>query len=155
MAKEGKPPRMPSPRSEDELRLIRARADKAELEVLERRGGLIEFSLVKEHYLETAQAIKERLSTLPQACARRCAQVRDPVEIERILQEEVNAALRELSRGRGLFSGAALKDDDEAPKLRGRHKFQESGAKIPSEDGDYTPYEDQKDDDEEFNPYGD
>ena len=155
--------------SDDEIRLLRAKADKAELEVLEKRAELIDYQVVLKHYIELAQTVKEKLDTIPQACARRCAGVKTPSEVEKIISEEIKGALRALAkdpdfkRKESLYDPRMAREKKEEElraskisqekKLSGKEDGKKQHSPIDRKSLSYDPYNAEDDSVGDYDPY--
>ena len=87
-------------KTDDELRLTKARADKAELEVLQKKGAVIGVEEIERLWSSLIIAFRNRLLTLPSALAKTLADMQSPGEIELTLKKEITDALQELSEMR-------------------------------------------------------
>jgi hypothetical protein len=108
-------------KSQDEVRLTKAKADKAELEVRELKGELIPYDEVRELILELSNEVKRRFEGLPQALARRLSYETDANAIEKILSAEVYSILQVLARVQGeelkvTRKGRAIREEEESEK---------------------------------------
>lgn len=82
--------RAPKPGSEHE-RLVRAQADKLELDIGKRRGELLLASDVEQQDMALAADFRSRLDGLPGRIANELAGITDAAEIRRLLLEETRA----------------------------------------------------------------
>ena len=86
--------------TDDEARLVRAKADKAEIEVSEKRGGLIDIKAVEKEWIAMALAFRNKMLSLPTSLAAELSDQTSPTEIEAILKRAITDALSELHKGR-------------------------------------------------------
>lgn len=94
----------PSDTYQERARLIKAQADKTELEVATLKSELVPVDVVESDWLNHVSACRSRLLAIPSKSAFQIATLKEPDEIERFLKRAINEALAELSR-----------DDDEIP----------------------------------------
>ncbi len=94
---------------EARTRQANASADKLELEILVRRGELVEVAEVEREFEDCANAVKARLRRIPDAVADRVLTLGSPAQVKVFLLAEIDAALTELSE-----RGADGDDDQEA-----------------------------------------
>lgn len=83
---------------EEEVRLTRARADKVELEVAEKKGTLIKVSEVVKVWGNYILACRAKLLSVPTKLAYELAGESDPLAIESMLREVIDESLGELGR---------------------------------------------------------
>jgi hypothetical protein len=88
----------------ERARLIKAQADKTELEVATLKSELVLVDAVESDWLNHVSACRSRLLAIPSKSAFQIATLKEPDEIERFLKRTIYEALAELSR-----------DDDEIP----------------------------------------
>jgi phage terminase Nu1 subunit (DNA packaging protein) len=84
-------------RAEADRRLTLAKAELAELELLEARGILVEAGAVQEVWGAMISAAKARALLIPTSLAARIARESDPVTCEELLKQEIDQMLFELS----------------------------------------------------------
>lgn len=96
-ARNGPPTAPPSPRVEYRERLDKAKAQQAELALLERRGALVKAGDVALLWQDVAAMVRRRLRQMPARIADRLAAARDENEVRRILEGEVDAVLTSLA----------------------------------------------------------
>ena len=89
----------------ERARLIKAQADKTELEVAEMRGQLIPIEIIEHDWMQHVSSCRMRLLAIPSKSAFQIASLKEPAEIERFLKASIYEALTELAR-----------DDDELPE---------------------------------------
>lgn len=77
----------------------RARAEMAVMELRHRKGELVEKADVEKDAAEMYTRVRERLLTMPDRVDAILAACTEPAEINRLLREEVEQALTELSSG--------------------------------------------------------
>ncbi len=81
----------------DEARKMKAQADKAELEVAQIRGELIPADQIADVMHAAVQTMKTRLTAIPAKCAPLVG-ARDVAVAERVIREQVHAALTEIAQ---------------------------------------------------------
>ena len=82
----------------ERARLIKAQADKTELEVAAMRNALVAIEDVEADWLQHISACRMRLLALPTKTAFQIAVMTEPAEIERFLKHAVYEALTELTQ---------------------------------------------------------
>ena len=82
---------------QERARKMRADADKAELDLAERRGELVSAAKVREEGFTLGSAISQRILGIPHRIAPELASLDDPREITRFLEVELREALERLS----------------------------------------------------------
>lgn len=85
------------PKSDDEKRYQKARADKLEIEVLEKRGQLIPIEEVEKEWTKMVLAFRKKMLNIPRNLAVELAEESKPVKITSILKEGIHEALEQLS----------------------------------------------------------
>ena len=83
--------------AEENTRLTKAQADKAELEVSELEGKLIPATLVQETWQDFVANVRAKLLGLPSKLAHQVIAAEDYAEAEKLLKKEVYEALNELA----------------------------------------------------------
>lgn len=83
--------------TEDEERLIKARADKVELEVELKRGDLIPAGDVEKEWVSMALSFRNKILALPTSLAQELADETNPRAVEKILKDSIFEALSELA----------------------------------------------------------
>lgn len=81
----------------ERARLIKAQADKTELEVATMRNQLVAIDTVETDWLQHISACRMRLLALPTKTAFQIAVMTEPAEIERFLKRAIYEALTELA----------------------------------------------------------
>lgn len=79
-------------------RLARAKADKAELDLAERNGGLVARDVVQALHSESIHRARKRLLAVPDKLAAQLTNIPEPETIHNALESEIHAALYELAR---------------------------------------------------------
>lgn len=87
----------PSDTYQERARLIKAQADKTELEVATLKSELVPVDVVESDWLNHVSACRSRLLAIPSKSAFQIATLKEPDEIERFLKRAINEALAELS----------------------------------------------------------
>ena len=82
----------------ERARLIKAQADKTELEVATMRNQLVAIESVETDWLQHISACRMRLLALPTKTAFQIAVMTEPAEIERFLKHSIYEALTELAK---------------------------------------------------------
>jgi phage terminase Nu1 subunit (DNA packaging protein) len=82
---------------DEETRLKRLQADKVELDLMERRGELVEASEVSSAWQSILSRVRSRLLKMPSSIAPIVAPLTDPHEIQKRIDDSVREALEELS----------------------------------------------------------
>ncbi len=82
----------------ERARLIKAQADKTELEVATMRNQLVAIESVETDWLQHISACRMRLLALPTKTAFQIAVMQEPTEIERFLKHSIYEALTELAK---------------------------------------------------------
>lgn len=82
----------------ERARLIKAQADKTELEVATMRNQLVAIESVETDWLQHISACRMRLLALPTKTAFQIAVMQEPAEIERFLKHNIYEALTELAK---------------------------------------------------------
>lgn len=100
----------PTTKLNEEIRLIKARADKAEIEVAEKAGQLIPVEEVSSAWTKLVMRVKTRLLKLPTTIAPMVHGMPDVHDVQAEIERGVREALEELSRD---WQDA---DDDENPE---------------------------------------
>ena len=90
----------------ERARLLRAQADKTELEVAVLRGNLVPIEKVESDWMTIIMAARSRLLAIPSKTAFQIAALKDPHEIERFLKRLIYEALTELAQ-------TEISDDDD------------------------------------------
>lgn len=85
--------------TQEQVRLVKARADKLEIEIGETTKNLVAIKTVEKVWGEVISATKKRLLSLPQAMAPELCLMGDPAEIEDFIATRLTECLSELSRG--------------------------------------------------------
>lgn len=75
-----------------------AKAQVAELDLMERKGELIPVSVYKDELADVLTSVRSRLLNLPGRLSRELADASDPEAAERIVEQGVREALEELQR---------------------------------------------------------
>jgi phage terminase Nu1 subunit (DNA packaging protein) len=83
----------------EQVRLTKVRADKLELELLEKERQLVPVDEVKKLWKAAVMAAKARLLAIPASKAPTLALLGEPAEVEEVLTRAIDDALAELSRG--------------------------------------------------------
>lgn len=89
----------------ERARLIKAQADKTELEVAEMRGQLMPIETIEHDWMQHVSSCRMRLLAIPSKSAFQIVSLKEPAEIERFLKAAIYEALMELAR-----------DDDDIPE---------------------------------------
>jgi phage terminase Nu1 subunit (DNA packaging protein) len=95
-------------------RLTRIRADLVELQRAERAGQMVDVDVALRWFASIASVIKQRARGMPSKLAMRLAGTKDPLEVQRILEteiEEIFAPAEKLKDRRGLVAGVGYDDD--------------------------------------------
>lgn len=92
-------------------RLLKARADKAILEVKEKEAGLIDMEEVKAVWANHIVAAKTKLLSMPSKLAPVLSEIEDPAEIQEEIKRLVYEVLNELSQERPRRHVKKLKTD--------------------------------------------
>lgn len=87
----------PSDTYQERARLIKAQADKTELEVATLKSELVPVDVVESDWLSHVSSCRSRLLAIPSKSAFQIATLKEPDEIERFLKRAINEALAELS----------------------------------------------------------
>jgi len=85
-------------KAQDEARLAKARADKAEMEVTEMRAELIPADQVREVWAGFVAITRGRLNEIPRLAARPARAAHSIAHAERILREAIDEALADLGK---------------------------------------------------------
>mgnify|MGYP003329870231 CR=1 FL=1 len=99
--KKGPEPK-PKPKKEeltDEERLVKAKADKIELEIAIKKKELVPASVIQKEWETMAVRMKTRLMQIPGSLAQELSQEDSPAVIEDLIKKRVSEALAELSQG--------------------------------------------------------
>jgi len=80
----------------ERARLLKAQADKTELEVGTLKGNLLQIEQVESSWLTMVTSCRSRLLTIPSKSAHQIAALKEPQEIERFLKRTIYEALAEL-----------------------------------------------------------
>src|SRR6266404_493478 len=92
--------RLPNPEmTEGRRRFSMAQAELKELQLAEKRGQLVSIEAVTATLRDELTAVRGRLLAMPGRLAGQLLMKSDPAEIERLIDDEVRAALTELSAG--------------------------------------------------------
>jgi len=75
------------------------RAKTAELEYRKAVGELVEREVVKRRWSDLARRTRQRIESLPDRLAGELAAIDDPIEVHRILREEIRVACAEIAAG--------------------------------------------------------
>lgn len=86
-----------SKKSDDEERLIRARADKVELDISLKKQDLVPVKDVESEWVSMALSFRNKMLALPTSLAQELADEINPKEVEIILKRSISEALTELS----------------------------------------------------------
>jgi phage terminase Nu1 subunit (DNA packaging protein) len=86
-----------SKKTEDEERLIRARADKVELDIALKKQDLVPVKDVESEWVSMTLSFRNKMLSLPTALAQELADEMNPKEIEVILKRSISEALTELT----------------------------------------------------------
>tara|TARA_R100001163_G_C5061876_1_gene198815 strand:- start:909 stop:1442 length:534 start_codon:yes stop_codon:yes gene_type:complete len=81
----------------EKLRLTKAQADKATLEVNELEGELIPAQIVEDTWINYSMNVRAKLLALPTRIAHEIITIEDYQEALEILKKQINEALKELS----------------------------------------------------------
>ena len=81
----------------ERARLIKAQADKTELEVAALRNQLIPIDRIEHDWMQQVSSCRMRLLAIPTKCAFQIAALKEPAEIERFLKAAIYEALTELA----------------------------------------------------------
>ncbi len=81
----------------ERARLIKAQADKTELEVAALRNQLIPIETIEHDWMQQVSACRMRLLAIPSKSAFQIAALKEPTEIERFLKRAIYEALSELA----------------------------------------------------------
>ena len=81
----------------ERARLIKAQADKTELEVAALRNQLIPIEAIEHDWMQQVSACRMRLLAIPSKSAFQIAALKEPSEIERFLKRAIYEALSELA----------------------------------------------------------
>lgn len=103
----GRPPSIPDGSSlldyrTEKARLTKLQADKAQLELDERKGELVEVEEVIDEWTRTITNCRNRLLSIPSKAAPIVASLDKPGEVMRVIDDLVREALEELADGAGL-----------------------------------------------------
>jgi phage terminase Nu1 subunit (DNA packaging protein) len=92
---------LPSPINSARLRKAEAQADAAEMNLAQKRKGLIEVGLATRLHNQRVERIRRRCLAIAPAVAPAAHRAKTVREVEAVLRAEIYAALEELSRGVG------------------------------------------------------
>ncbi len=81
----------------ERARLIKAQADKTELEVAEMRGQLMPIEIIENDWMQHVSSCRMRLLAIPSKSAFQIASLKEPAQIERFLKAAIYEALSELA----------------------------------------------------------
>lgn len=81
----------------ERARLIKAQADKTELEVAQMRGQLVPIEIIEHDWMQHVSACRMRMLAIPSKCAFQITALKEPAEIERFLKHSIYEALTELA----------------------------------------------------------
>ena len=90
-------PDAPRDTHHERARLIKAQADKTELEVAALRNQLIPIETIEHDWMQQVSACRMRLLAIPSKSAFQIAALKEPTEIERFLKRAIYEALSELA----------------------------------------------------------
>lgn len=82
----------------ERARLLKAQADKTELEVGTLKGKLLQIEQVESSWATMVTSCRSRLLTIPSKSAHQIAALNEPQEIERFLKRTIYEALAELGK---------------------------------------------------------
>jgi phage terminase Nu1 subunit (DNA packaging protein) len=88
----------PTAKSIEYLRLMKARADKAEMEAAEMRGMLIPVDQIAGPLHSAVIIMKTRMLAVPSKCAPLVAGVNSITAVERVIRDHIYEALSDLSK---------------------------------------------------------
>ncbi|MFK7827923.1 MAG: hypothetical protein AB8G05_27490 [Oligoflexales bacterium] len=91
-----KTPYQPKEKNEDELRYLKSRADKIELEVALKKGELVTIKEVETEWNKMTLAFRNKMLGIPGALAPVLADIDDITEVEYTLKKAVMDALTEI-----------------------------------------------------------
>lgn len=83
----------------EQVRLIKARADKLEIEIGETTKTLVPIKTVEKVWTEVISSAKKRLLAMPQSIAPEICLMSDPAEIEELISSKISEILNDLSKG--------------------------------------------------------
>lgn len=95
----------------ERARLIKAQADKTELEVAAMREQVVTIEMVEHDWMKHVSACRMRILGIPSKSAFQIATLKEPAEIENFLKRAIYEALSELTH-----------DDDELPEPEAESK---------------------------------
>lgn len=96
----------------ERARLLKAQADKTELEVDTLRGNLIPLEQVESDWRGIVMACRSKLLSIPSRSAFQIATLSDTHEIERFLKRSIYEALNELAKPENYADIEALPEDE-------------------------------------------
>jgi len=85
-------------KADEEARLLRAKADKAEMEAQEMRGDLVPAAQIADTVNSAVIIMKTRLGAVPAKAAPLVAGVKSIPAVERVIRDNIEEALDELSK---------------------------------------------------------
>lgn len=86
------------PKSKSEARYAKAKADRMEIVVAEKKRNVIPVHVMRQSFTRAVIATKARFCAIPDNCAQRFAVMQDPIEIREALRVLINEALAEMAK---------------------------------------------------------
>lgn len=83
----------------EKARLIKAQADKAEMEAEQLRGRLLDAEIVEQEWGKVLSNLRQALLAIPSKIAQAVSNAKDAAEAEEIIRAQIYEALNELSAG--------------------------------------------------------
>ena len=111
-------------------RLADAKASIAEMEMAQLKASLIPADAAFAAYREAAEIAKTRLNTIPSRCAPRLATVKNAVEAQAVIADEIEQALTELSN----LPKVGTKDGEDGSRADGASEAEEDDAEEEAEE---------------------
>ncbi len=82
--------------AQERTKFIKARRERAELELLHLKKTLISIGMVNEVWTDQLENFKAQLTSLPNRMAKLLSTIDNPIEIENIIRKEVQLAFQEI-----------------------------------------------------------
>lgn len=83
----------------EKARLVKAQADKAEMEAEQLKGRLLDAEIVEREWGKVLTNLRQALLSIPSKIAQSVSSASDAVEAEEIIRAQIHEALNELSAG--------------------------------------------------------
>ena len=90
----------PRKQTDDEARLIKAKADREELKAGKEAETLMDISAVETEWTKMCLAFRNKMMAIPSQLAGELSETENPAEIEVLLKKTINDALSELSESK-------------------------------------------------------